>query len=157
MLYRSGGSESRKHKESTLAFTIRYDGGGDTKYNVPGSAGERNLNSETRRALASTLSHCPGHDGKDGTIQSGVSLSGSRFYFLSPCLLILSTGPPVCSCRRRSIPTVLRTLPEVSKEDPELRTLTTGVSFTQVDSLLVFFLPEIRNTKEKQRGGNRVI
>jgi len=48
-------------------------------------------------------------------------------------------------------------LPEVSKEDPELRTLTTGVSVSQLDSLLFFFLQEIRNTKEKQKGENSVI
>lgn len=41
--------------------------------------------------------------------------------------------------------------PEVFNEDPELRTLTTGVSLTQVDSL-VFFLQEIWNTQDKQKG-----
>lgn len=51
LLYRSGGSESRKHKESTLAFTIRYDGGGVTPTTTCQALQEKEISTPRRDEL----------------------------------------------------------------------------------------------------------
>ena len=49
---------------------------------------------------------------------------------------------------RLPIPTTLHLFPEVSNGDPGLRTLKTGIYFTQAESL-PFFFEKFKNTKRE--------